>query len=247
MTPELPRDLVDRIRRACQDADEVALQIGQTLACARKRVGFEQWPALLAACGLPGDLAERYLLAAQDPERNGAAVRDAIVVEPTVICGWCERTRADRGLPPKHVSGPAQSPQVVHGVCEQCDRALDRKLAPLRSPPPPLPVLPPEEPSSDVDRVGAEGCRPLGVEDWDHVRIRVRTAFFHIDRANEALHALKRLQNPALHDGAEGAVEQMADVLERLTAFAAEMVLMEEWVNGGKDYDDAPFESEHRP
>lgn len=246
MTPALPPEIIDQIRRACRDASETARGAGKALARAQDLVGWEDWDEWLAAtCGLSAEDAQLLMDRAEDSDLDAIELPAAIpapVIQPTVICGWCERLRADQGLPPKHVSGPAQSLRVARGSCAECEESVDRVLARYRRAPPPDDLLIPiDEPDDAALREPQGRPAPLPHEEgWALARARLRQALFHMDQVTDAARALKQLAKIPGLSGLEDYVLEVGEVTERLTALTAEFVLLSQ----GEDYDDAAFGSE---
>lgn len=248
MTPELPPEFVNEIRRACADAKEAAHGAGAALARARRLIGWQGWEEWLErTCGLSTSDARLLIESADEPDADEAtpdAIRPFLREQATVVCGWCEHDRAAQGLPPRYVSGPEQSPRVVHGVCPDCERAFEERLARYREPPPPDQDLPP----IDEEDERPDPRRPFAfvshAEDLEKARGALQRAFFHVDQADDAVRALVGLRSLALKAGVQESAAELADVLDRLTRLAAELVLVS---RGEDNWDTEPFEPGPRP
>ncbi|HBP16812.1 MAG TPA: hypothetical protein DEA08_03325 [Planctomycetes bacterium] len=246
MTGDALNGLGQEIRRACGDANVAAQDAGDALVRARSLVGWADWDSWLTqACGLSAEEAQLLMDRALDRDEDPSTLMDALPGPQeavTVVCGWCERPRADQGLPPKHVAGPENSPRVAHGVCGDCNLAVNRLLDRFRRPPPPsldLPAPPTDGATCDHPH------RPPPVphaQGWALACDDLRRAFFHVDQATEAARVLQPLAGVGV-DGVGVLLAQLADSLDRLTRLAAELVL----ISHGEDYDDDAFSEEEAP
>jgi hypothetical protein len=214
MSPPDPNDISEELRRVKRDADLALVEASCALRRARAEADMEQWPALLATCGLTPDRVRLYLQLAGEVEPVERPPAPRPVERPRVECGWCAFSRTERGLLPKHLGGPKESAHVVHEMCPECREALDRRLARLQRGP--------EEPyDGDPEQLAIQH-----VEEWSTARARLRGVLHFIDRAKEELRGLDTNENVGLRDGASEQLERLTEALRSVQRIAAEMVLI---------------------
>lgn len=213
MTRDPMNHLADEINRAYRDADRAARKAGKAVLRAHKQLGWRLNEWLANHCDLPPEAVPEFLKLAELAETAKAAL-PVSGAQATVVCGWCLHRRAELGRPPKHLSGPRDAPQVVHGTCDECSAALDRRLAKLRG-------VKPEGPHDATE----EALEAFQAVEWSLACQKLRTAFHHAEEAHEAIRALP-LENIGVREGVEEQRDSLAEVLVRLARLSSELVLM---------------------
>jgi hypothetical protein len=231
MTSEPTPDITEELRRVKRDADLALVEASVALRQARADADVEQWPALLATCGLTPERVRLYLQLAGEVEPVDRQPLPRPVERPRIECAWCAFARTEKGLPAKHLGGPKESEHVAHAMCDDCKRALDRRLARLQDG---------AEKPCDAD---AEELLIQHADEWVHARVRLRGVLLFIDRAREELRGLQASMNVALSDGACEQVERLNDSLRAVQRVAAEMVL----ISQGDAYEEEALDEEEDP
>jgi len=219
--------LSGQVNRAYRAAHEAALKAGRALIRSRNQLEYADWAAWVAGnCDLSAKDARRYMQLAAADEEGRRSPPPPPSGHYKVVCGWCSFERRSRGLQPKLLAGPESAPVVRHGECEACRRALDAKLA----------VLQREDPFSL--RADEATFTRLGASEWSACRSKVRSVYFHADRALEEAEALRStVRNPGFAPGVGEALDDLLETQARLARLARELTLLCE----ESDYDDAAF------
>lgn len=213
MTRDPMIHLADEINRAYRDADRAARKAGKAVLRAHKQLGWRLNEWLANHCDLPPEAVPEFLRLAElaDTQRAPLPLVDA---QATVVCGWCLHRRAELGRPPKHLSGPKEAPRVVHGACDECSAALDRRLAKLRG-------VKPEGPHGATE----EALEAFQAVEWSLACQKLRSAFHHAEEALEAVRTLP-IENLGVRNGVVEQRDYLIEVLQWLARLGSELVLM---------------------